>query len=461
MRWSGRVGDLSIRGQITFWSIAVSAVVAVVLYLVILALLRHETNVTVRHDLASAASRTIARTAVGRIDPGRAGTDLLQAVDTKGKVIAYTDAMAGYPPVRFPPPGPGGGRVDGHACGIRAPDGPCYIVVAYRFHFRGSGERVVYALAPAPQLFFAQPAFSALMAGGIPLLSGLIGYAMWRTTGRLLRPVDDIQAELDEITATDLQRRVPVKRSRDEIARLAESVNATLDRLESAAVRLRGFVSDASHELRSPLTGLRTELELALSDPEGTDHRTTLRTLLATTERLNDVLDDLLALARLDAAPQAGSEKVELHALAALEITRRHRRARFVMEAGERVIVHGSALELGRLLTNLLDNADRHATAGVRVSVGTERSGTGGPDTAVVEVVDDGPGIAPEDRERVFERFARLAHGRRMDAGGTGLGLAISRGIAVAHGGSLEVTDRPDGLSGARFVLRLPLAPSS
>jgi signal transduction histidine kinase len=267
----------------------------------------------------------------------------------------------------------------------------------------------------------------------------------------MLRPVDAIRAELDEITATDLQRRVPVPDHRDEVARLAESVNATLDRLEGAVARLRGYVADVSHELRSPLTGLRMELELALSDPDASDPYETLEAVLVNAERLHAVLDDLLAIARLEANPDFAREPVDLQALADQEVLRRPRRARFTVTDGEPVVVSGGRAELGRLITSLLDNADRHAAGTVTVALRTEPDGT-----ALVEVIDDGPGIAAADRERVFERFTRLDEGRHQDAGGTGLGLAVSRDIATAHGGSLVLAEREDGLPGARFVLRLP-----
>jgi signal transduction histidine kinase len=285
----------------------------------------------------------------------------------------------------------------------------------------------------------------------------LVGYGTWHGVGRALRPVNEIRAELDEITATDLERRVPVPGHNDEIARLAESVNATLDRLEGSVARLRGFVSDVSHELRSPLTGLRMELELALSDPAESYPRSTLESLLESAGRLQGVLDDLLALARLEYGPQILRDRVELQELADQSVLARPRRARFTVEGGEPVVVRGGRAELGRLLVNLLDNADRHAAAAVTVTVCTE-AGPGAGRTAVVEVYDDGRRIAPEERERVFERFTRLAEGRHADAGGTGLSLSISRDIAVAHGGSLIITDRADGLTGARFILRLPVA---
>lgn len=206
-----------------------------------------------------------------------------------------------------------------------------------------------------------------------------------------------------------------------------------------------------SHELRSPLTALRMELELALAAPEDTDVSKTLRTILVNTERLSAVVDDLLALASLDADRGFSREQVDLTEITDQEVLRRPRRTQITVLSEGPVTVHGGRSELARLVTNLLDNADRHAASEVTVILRTEL-----PDTAVVEVIDDGTGIAPEDRERVFERFARLAEGGTGTPGGTGLGLAISRDIAEAHRGSLVLTDRIDSVPGARFVLRLP-----
>jgi signal transduction histidine kinase len=294
---------------------------------------------------------------------------------------------------------------------------------------------------------------AALLALTIPFLTGLVGYGTWLSAGRTLRPVDEIRRELDEITATDLERRVPAPRRRDEVGLLAESVNATLDRLERAVARQRGFVSDVSHELRSPLTALRMEVELALAAPTDDDTAAALRTILLNVDRLSAVVDDLLALARLEADRSFERKEVDLTELADAEVLRRPRRTQVTVLAEGSVTVNGGRSELARLLTNLLDNADRHAESEVTMMLRVEP-----PGTAVVEVIDDGPGVAPEDRERVFERFTRLAEGRHRDAGGTGLGLAISRDIAQAHGGTLVLTDREDGRPGARFVLRLPTA---
>jgi signal transduction histidine kinase len=454
----GVLRDPSLRVRVTAWAVLVVGVLAVALYIAALALVRQAHVNDLKSDLGKSADYVAAITRADRIVPRLVADGLIQVVDGNGVIVATTRDMVGYPPVNFPPPPPMLNYAEGRSCEIQAPGGRCFIVTVYRVG-GGSRERLVYALAPEPGLFpRADVAVGGLVL--VPGIAAVVGSLTWSTAGRVLRPVEDIRAELDEITATDLERRVPVPARSDEIAHLAESVNATLDRLEGAVARLRGFVSDVSHELRSPLTGLRMELELALSDPEESDAYETLEAVLVNAERLHAVLDDLLAIARLEADPEIAKERIDLQALADQEVLNRPRRSRFTVSGGDPVIVRGGRSELARLLTNLLDNADRHAAAEVTVILGIEphdgAGAVGAARTAVVEVYDDGPGVPPADRERVFERFTRLAEGRHRDAGGTGLGLAIARDIAVAHGGSLVLTDRPDGRPGARFVLRLP-----
>ncbi|WP_167746575.1 sensor histidine kinase [Streptomyces melanosporofaciens] len=257
-----------------------------------------------------------------------------------------------------------------------------------------------------------------------------------------------MRQEFTEITERDLHRRVPVPRARDEIHRLARTMNATLDRLHRAMTRQRQFVADASHELRSPIAAVRAQLELVLTRPSRTDWPAAVHKALRDTDRLQAVASDLLLLARLDAQEAPRTAAVDLGALAAEEV-RRHPGALTLAGEQERAaVVTGSQVQLSRLLTNLADNARRHTRTTVSITVAV-RGGL-----VELAVDDDGPGIPEADRERVFERFTRLDDARARQDGGTGLGLAIANDIAHAHGGTLTVLTSPRG--GARLLLCLP-----
>ncbi|GAA2604719.1 ATP-binding protein [Actinomadura fulvescens] len=453
-RWIRREPEIRVR--VTVSAVLVSGLLATALYVAVMTLVRRDEVADQQRILARTGRRVAALVRLDRLTESTitGNVDLVQVVDARGRVLATTPGMKGYPRVGFPAP-KDDDRLDGVTC--RARGHGCYLVVAIRVDDTAD-SRFVYTLARRPGLV-PRPLLGAALALCVPLIAGLIGYGTWRSAGRTLRPVNEIRRELDEITASDLERRVPVPPRDDEIARLARSVNATLDRLEGAVAKQRAFVSDLSHELRSPLTGLRTELELALSYPDAdadadvdvdVDVDETLQASLKNTERLQAVVDDLQALARLDSQEGLKREPVDLHELADQEILRRPRRAGVTIKDDETVVVQGGRKELARLFANLIDNADRHAASTLTIDL---RNVPGG---VQVEFIDDGLGIAPGDRERIFERFTRLADSVHRDAGGTGLGLAIARDIAVAHGGTLTVTDREDGARGARFVLRLP-----
>lgn len=291
-----------------------------------------------------------------------------------------------------------------------------------------------------------------LLAGGAMVLIGLFGCAVWVATGRVLRPVEAIRREMADITEHDLSRRVPVPRARNEIAALAAAVNATLDRLEVAVEDNRRFVADASHELRSPIAALRAELEIATAHPDLADWPAVVDAALADTDRLQQLATDLLLLTRLDHTPATSHDAtVDLTALIAEHTARRRTRHTLTADLPDHPTpVRGSRALLNRLLGNLLDNAERHATATITVHLTTTDH------HAVLEVHDDGPGIPPHDRERVFNRFTRLDDARTRDTGGTGLGLPIARRIATSHHGTLHATDDPD-TGGARLVATLPL----
>ncbi|WP_232794066.1 sensor histidine kinase [Pseudofrankia saprophytica] len=290
-----------------------------------------------------------------------------------------------------------------------------------------------------------------LLLAGLPVLLLLVAGLTWLLTGRALAPVSAIRSTFADITATDLHQRVPVPRSGDEIARLARTMNATLDRLERAVERHRRFVADAAHELRSPLAILRTRLELGRRQAPGLVGES-----LTDVDRLQALAADLLLLARLDAGEPLRADEVDLGEVAAEEASRPRREdIRISLDVAPDVVVAGSAAHLRRMVGNLVDNAVRHAESTVTVRVVAP---------ATVQVSDDGPGIPAEHRESVFDRFTRLDETRARDGGGSGLGLAIARDIARAHGGTLlavEPASRPgdqpgDGAPGACLRAELP-----
>ncbi|AQW53463.1 sensor histidine kinase [Streptomyces violaceusniger] len=310
------------------------------------------------------------------------------------------------------------------------------------------GEDVtVYAGAPLATEQGAVGTVRQAMLIGLPLLLVVVAGVTWLVTRRALRPVEGIRREMAAITAsTDLSRRVPVPGSYDEVARLARTTNETLTALEASVERQRAFVADASHELRSPVASLRTQLEVGAAHPELLD----LDGAVEDVVRLQRLAADLLLLARLDAGERPAHASVALDALVREELAQRLGDRVPVRTEVAPVVVPGSRGQLARVLGNLVDNAQRHARGGVRVAVREEGR------WAVLEVADDGAGVPEDERERIFERFVRLDDARSRDDGGAGLGLAIARDVAVRHGGTLAVRAAPEG--GALFELRLPAA---
>ena len=322
-----------------------------------------------------------------------------------------------------------------------------------------TGRYTVVAASPLDAVRRSVQALSRSLWIAVPCLVLLVGVVAWYVTGRALRPVEAIRAEVESITATSLDRRVPEPNSHDEVARLATTMNQMLDRLEDASARQRQFVSDASHELRSPVAAIRTTGEVALAHPDRADWPEVVQRMLAEDARMEQIVAELVVLAREDEdGITLPDVEVDLDEIVLEESARAERGS--VIVSTERVSagrVRGDAELLTRAVRNLLDNASRHAEHRVTVSLTTE-----GTDV-VLRVDDDGPGIAPADRERVFERFTRLDEGRARDAGGLGLGLALVRGIVTRHGGTVVASeagpvDGTDGLGGARFEVRLPSA---
>jgi signal transduction histidine kinase len=429
--------------HVTVIAMVVTGILAMLAYGALLAFIRIQAGIQLSNQLTFTARQVATLARAGHLtSPIVSGTPgLIQVQDDRHQVVAASRSLVGLSALRAPRPA-GDDLLFQRVC----PGKRCFTGVALRVA-GPSGPLTVYVVAPELGLF-PRPGLAVFLALGIPVSMGAAGVWRWWLAARRMRPVEQIRAELDEINAADLHRRVSVPPRRDEYHSLVMAVNATLDRLEAAVEQQRRLVSDVSHDLRSPIAGLRAELEAALIDPEGADLRAALGKTLKNTERLQNIVTELLALARREAGLPGRSERVDLGDLAEREVARRPRRIAAKVDAEPGVVARVNNVDVGRVLTNLLDNAARHADSEVIVTVRRE----GG--VAVVEVFNDGEAIAPEDRERIFERFIRLPASRKRDSGGTGLGLAISRDLARAYGGSLTLAD--DDL-GTRFVLTLPL----
>ncbi|TAN24920.1 MAG: HAMP domain-containing histidine kinase [Actinomycetota bacterium] len=287
-----------------------------------------------------------------------------------------------------------------------------------------------------------------------PLLLVIVALLVIMLTSRTLKPVERINREVSSITGSNLHNRISVPPSKDEISELAVTMNQMLERLDDSAERSKRFVADASHELRSPLSAIQAELEVGILHPEATDWQRTANDALEESRRMQRIVEDLLMLASAD------SGKVLVHTLLPVDLDDLVLGEAARLRLSGKVAVDTKAVSGGRVtgdphylfrvVRNLSNNAARHARS--KVTFALQKAG----DVVQLEVSDDGKGVPEELREKIFERFARLDEARSRDDGGSGLGLSIVRTIVEAHGGTVEVTGKPDGSSGARFVVRIP-----
>ena len=280
-----------------------------------------------------------------------------------------------------------------------------------------------------------------------PLLLLVLALIAWRVIGAALRPVEMLRSSAERISGTGQDERLPVSASQDEVHDLAVTLNSMLDRLSASRGRQRDFVADAAHELRSPLSSMRTQLEVAERLGEGSE---VTRDLRAEVARMAGLVEDLLVLARVDQEPSPTRPALPVDLRDVLvRVVRRHSGARVTVTAGAlpEAQVLGSAEALGRVFDNLTDNAVRHANTSVLVEMRLV------DDTVEVLVSDDGAGIPEADRERVFDRFTRLDEARDRDHGGSGLGLAIVRELVHQAGGAVSLEDGHAGGLAARVTL--------
>ena len=406
---------------------------------------------TLLHELGNAARLRAQETAAALESAARpadvqlAGGEelLIQVLDPSGAVVSASQDILGRPALAR--------LADGENRTVSTSLGDGAYLVAAEGANTIDGHRTVLVARSAETADEPVQVVIGLLAVGLPLLLVVVGVTTWRVTGRALAPVDAIRAEVDEISAAQLHRRVPRPPGEDEIARLATTMNRMLGRLEQAQSRQRRFVSDASHELRSPVAAIRQHAEVALAHPDRTTLVELADTVLAEDLRMQRVVEDLLLLARADEHTlELRNRPVDVDDLV-FDEARRLREStslRIDVAAVSAGRVEGDPAALRRLLRNLGDNAARHARA--RIAFGLSES----DGEVVFGIDDDGPGVPEADRERVFERFVRLDAARARDAGGSGLGLAIVAEVVAAHHGHVAMAGSP--LGGTRVEIRLP-----
>jgi signal transduction histidine kinase len=402
-------------------------------------------------DEVAEAARAQATDVVRQLEAGRppvlevAGADeqLIQVMTPAGAVVFASPNMVGRPAVMRLAPG--------QSAQIITPlDDDEFVAVAEGAQ-TSDGLRIVLVARALVDVLDTTTVVTRLLIIGLPLLVAVVALTTWFAVGRVLAPVEAIRREVDEISAAQLHRRVPQPKRDDEIGRLAATMNRMLERLESARNSQRRFVSDASHELRSPITTIRQHAEVALAYPDRVAAAELAEVVLAEQQRMQHLVEDLLLLARADEHVPLAREAVDLDDLAFEEGHRlRSTTSKRVDTSGVSAArVAGDIDALRRIFRNVGENAARHASSRVDITL-AERN-----DHAVLAVDDDGPGIPESERARVLQRFVRLDESRSRDQGGSGLGLAIVDEVVRAHGGSVSIGESP--LGGARIQITLPV----
>ncbi|MFD4421335.1 sensor histidine kinase [Agromyces sp. NPDC058484] len=433
-----------VRTRITLGATAVVAVALLVGAIVFWATLR----LSLLDGLAASAEQDAAVIAsqleeggpasLGELDDDR----FVQVVDDSGTVVAASEDAPASPLATREDDDPGTVRVDDEAfvTAVDDADGG-FIVIAGR-----SMEPTDETLATVV----------GLLVVAVPLLIVLVAVTTWLVVGRALSPVERMRRQVDAVTSATLAQRLDETGTDDEIGRLARTLNGMLDRLDASQATQRRFISDASHELKSPLAALRQYAEVARDHPEGISRQELGDAVLEEGGRLERLVQGMLVLARADeGALRLEPTDVDLDDLL-LDEARRVRGAGALSVETSGIAAARVTGDLGllrQLVRNLVDNAVRHAHSGMVLSVGPNADGA----SVVLIVGDDGDGIPPAERDRVFDRFVRLDDARARDTGGSGLGLAIVREIARAHGGSVRVEEST--LGGARLRVTLPARP--
>ncbi len=385
------------------------------------------------------------------------GNSLVQVVDRTNTVVSASSNIQGEAPIFSQVPASGQDTVVTVSALPIANESQSFRVAAHPVTL-ADGPGWVYVAASLAQVETATSTLSWSLAVAVPLLIASIVLTIRAAVAQSLKPIESIRRQAAAVGA-DPSQRVPVPDTRDEVSRLATTVNHMLDRLEASALAQKRFIGDASHELRAPLATLRAQVDVALDPRTGSDALTALRAVQLQATRMSSLIDDLLFLAHTDEGrPRRIAESVDLDEIVIEEFHR--------LEEGGTVQVQLSELQaartagrrgdLARLVRNIGDNAVRHARSTVWLSLTVVDA------NAVITVANDGPAIPEEDRLRIFDRFTRLDPARTRSAAtgdsGSGLGLAIAAEIAATHGGRITAEPLRES-EGAMFVVTLPIRP--
>jgi len=443
--WQERSVRGTLRLRITALAVAIAVVVLTITGVLLVSAQHGLLEAQVDHALIDRADELETEiTAADRWPPGldtTADPDILWLIyDDEANILEGTGPLVSFGGVST-------GQVMGRTEGTDEEGYPLRVLE------RGLARGGLIVAADLEDVLISTRTLTELLLVAIPLVALVLAALLWWVVGRALRPVEAIRAEVATIGGADLTRRVPQPPGDDEIARLARTMNDMLGRLQDATERQRRFVADASHELRTPITRMRAQLEVELAHPTD-DPRRALIDALGETTALQGLAADLLDLARADGgAVAAVRQPVDLDDLVLAEAARLRSGGRLRVDASavSAAAVVGDRSAIARAIGNLVDNAERHALSRVTLDLAEHAT------MARLVVADDGPGVPAAQRERIFERFGRADDARTRGGGGTGLGLAIAREIARAHGGDVALHAPYDG--GARFVLELPLAP--
>ena len=437
----------SIRFRITAVAAVVVAVVLVIAAVALVVLQRDALTDTVDQTLTQRANDVEALLEEGGAPQqfeGSTAEGFVQLVGSDGIVIVSTPNLAGEPPLNLA--STNGGDT------LQTVDGLSVDDDAFRVLSRPYDGGFLYVGTTFDVVTESTNALVGSLAVTIPVVLLILAGLVWWLVGRTLQPVERIRATVASITSTHLDQRVPQPGTQDEIDLLATTMNEMLERLESSTERQQRFVADASHELRSPLTRLRTEIEVDIASLGDQHDRQPFESLLTEVVAMQAMVEDLLYLAQADAATAVhNAAPLDLDDLVLREGQSIAANGRVQVDLSEVSGAHvlGDRSQLGRATKNLMENAERHASS--RVSVGLQEING----MAVLTVTDDGPGIGGDSADLVFERFGRLEEARGADTGGTGLGLAIAREIAERHNGTLDLVNPGD--PGASFEMRIPL----